>query len=240
MGIQSDTAPGSTTMILGALVVALILGSSLAAPRNQFDENTSFGEVLQQVSDDTAKVFKTKGKLIELGLKSTADAAIKAYRTVDDSFLNELEESLIKKKRNLIKGVFDVKRGALRTISGIWTSSINGVHDAAAAVQNGIESVTSALSLSNIQGVISNTTSSITTGVSDVGNSILGTIVEKKQNLNDALENFDSQEMFHQGAEKINSAVNVKHKGLEYIGKKLGLFEAADNIAKFKAALPNQ
>ena len=99
--------------------------------------------------------------------------------------------------------------------------------------------VTSALSLSNIQGVLGNTTSSITTGVSDVGNSILETIVEKKQNLNDALENFDSQEMFHQGAEKINSAVNAKHKGLEYVGKKLGLFEAVDNIAKFKAALPN-
>merc|ERR1711899_714562 len=184
MGIQSDTAPGSTTMILGAWVVALILGSSLAAPRNQFDENTSFGEVLQQVSDDTAKVFKTKGKLIELGLKSTADAAIKAYRTVDDSFLNELEESLIKKKRNLIKGVFDVKRGALRTISGIWTSSINGIHNAVNSTIQGVHDAAAALSLSNIQGVISNTTSSITTGVSDVGNSILGTIVEKKQNLN--------------------------------------------------------
>ncbi len=34
-GIQSDTAPGLTTMILGALVVALTLGSSLAAPRSK-------------------------------------------------------------------------------------------------------------------------------------------------------------------------------------------------------------
>merc|ERR1712088_199425 len=130
---------------------------------------------MQKVSDDTLKVIDTKAKLLALAGKSTADAALKAYRSVDESYLDELEDSLIKKKRMLIKSAFALKRRALKGITGFWTNSVNGVHsigssihnvgsnivqgvhDAAAAVQNVMDQLT----LSNAHGVVSNTTSAV-------------------------------------------------------------------------------
>ena len=79
----------------------------------------------------------------------------------------------------------------------------------------------------------------VNTAVNSVGNSILSHISETKQGLHNALENFDSQKLFNQGAQKIESAVKATGNGLEYVGKRLNLFNALNNIAKLKSKVPN-
>ena len=101
----------------------------------------------------------------------------------------------------------------------------------------------SQITIENTQGLISNTTlvvsGGVDTAVNSVGNSILSHISETKQGLHNALENFDSQKLFNKGAQKIESAVKATGNGLEYVGKKLNLFNALNNIAKLKSKVPN-
>ena len=45
--------------------------------------------------------------------------------------------------------------------------------------------------------------------------------------------------ILNQGAQKIESAVKATGNGLEYVGKRLNLFNALNNIAKLKSKVPN-
>ena len=101
----------------------------------------------------------------------------------------------------------------------------------------------SQITIENTQGIISNTTSVVSEGIGNTfqiaGNSILSHVSETKQGLHNALENFDSQKLFNKGAQKIESAVKATGNGLEYVGKRLNLFNALNNIAKLKSKVPN-
>ena len=45
--------------------------------------------------------------------------------------------------------------------------------------------------------------------------------------------------ILNQGAQKIESALKTTGNGLEYVGKRLNLFNALNNIAKLKSKVPN-
>ena len=116
------------------------------------------------------------------------------------------------------------------------TASISGSFET-----SGDSSLTgSELTLPSPEGILTNITNSISGSLESVGNSILTTLVEKKQNLNDALENFDSKKLFLKGVGQIGSAINATHSGLDYAGSKLKVFGAMDNIAHGFVKLPNQ
>ena len=100
----------------------------------------------------------------------------------------------------------------------------------------------SELTLPSNEVVLTNTTGmpSISGAIGSVGNSILTTLVEKKQILHDALENFDSKKIFLQGVGQIGSALNATHSGINYAGSQLKVFDAMDNIVHGVVKLPNQ
>ena len=58
------------------------------------------------------------------------------------------------------------------------------------------------------------------------------------QNLADSSP-FILSPILNQGAQKIESAVKATGNGLEYVGKRLNLFNALNNIAKLKSKVPN-
>ena len=58
------------------------------------------------------------------------------------------------------------------------------------------------------------------------------------KNLTDSLQLMLSL-ILNQGAQKIESAVKATGNGLEYVGKRLNLFNALNNIAKLKSKVPN-
>merc|ERR1712106_442557 len=265
------------------ILVAFLMSSAIAAPQNKFDGDTSFGEVMQTLSDDTLQLLNTKAKIVQFVGKSTANAALGgvghavntafdgvdyATKSLEASALNRTEMAIIKKKKAMIEGVFGLKRRAMKAMAGFWNDSVNSIHNAAAAVHNGIESIhngidngiesihngideaASQITIENAQGIISNTTLVVSGGVDTAvgtventfqiaGNSILSHVSETKQGLHDALENFDSQKLFNKGAQKIESAVKATGNGLEYVGKRLNLFNALNNIAKLKSKVPN-
>ena len=68
---------------------------------------------------------------------------------------------------------------------------------------------------------------------------LLPSYIVLKKGLHDTLENVDSQKIFNRGGQKIESAVKATGNGLKYIGNKLNLFNAMDNIVKFKLKVPN-
>ena len=113
------------------------------------NENPSFGEVMQKVSDDTLKALGTSAKLVQFIGKSSANAAMNAgkfgvnyaHRSLEESALNRTEMALIQKKKAMIEGVFGVKRKAMRSMAGFWQKSVDGIHSALETVHNGFNAV---------------------------------------------------------------------------------------------------
>ena len=112
---------------------------------DKFDGDTSFGEVMQTISDDTLQLLNTKAKIVQFVGKSTlggvGNAVNTATKSLEVSALNRTEMAIIKKKKAMIEGVFGLKRRAMKAIAGFWNDSVNSIHNAAEAVHNGIESI---------------------------------------------------------------------------------------------------
>merc|ERR1712051_409121 len=106
MGIQSETILLATTMIVFTIFVAFLMSSAIAAPQNKFDGDTSFGKVMQTLSDDTLRLLNTKAKIVQFVGKSSANAALGgvdyATKSLEVSALNRTEMAIIKKKKAMI------------------------------------------------------------------------------------------------------------------------------------------
>ena len=66
--------------------------------------------------------------------------------------------------------------------------------------------------------------------LNSTGFSILTSLVNAKQQLADAAENFSSQEMLHSAELNLASAVNITFQKAEAVVEDIGVFESLDNI----------
>ena len=75
---------------------------------DKFDGDTSFGEVMQTISDDTLQLLNTKAKIVQFVGKSTlggvGNAVNTATKSLEVSALNRTEMAIIKKKKAMIEG----------------------------------------------------------------------------------------------------------------------------------------
>merc|ERR1712029_1255939 len=68
--------------------------------------------------------------------------------------------------------------------------------------------------------------------VQDTGNDVLASIVEIKQDLHDAAEEFDSQQAFHGGTVNLGVVINASIHGLQESVDNFGVFDALDDMVQ--------
>merc|ERR1712111_312365 len=68
--------------------------------------------------------------------------------------------------------------------------------------------------------------------VQDTGNDVLASIVEIKQDLHDAAEEFDSQQAFHNGTVNLGVVINASIHGLQESVDNFGVFDALDDMVQ--------
>merc|ERR1712029_757224 len=68
--------------------------------------------------------------------------------------------------------------------------------------------------------------------VQDTGNDVLASIVEIKQDLHDAAEEFDSQQAFHNGTVNLGVVINMGIHGLQESVDNFGVFDALDDMVQ--------
>ena len=70
------------------------------------------------------------------------------------------------------------------------------------------------------------------------GNALLESLISTKEQLSDAAENFNSQNIFHDANTNLVLAVNATFSGAESVVDDLGVFESLDSIVQGAALTP--
>ena len=69
------------------------------------------------------------------------------------------------------------------------------------------------------------------------GNALLESLISTKEQLSDAAENFNSQNIFHDANANLVLAVNATFSGAESVVDDLGVFESLDSIGAPKRVI---
>ncbi len=77
-----------------------------------------------------------------------------------------------------------------------------------------------------------------TLAINQATNATLTNLVNSKLQLQQAAENFNSQELFHKGEAVISLGLNATIDGITYAGNKTGVFNALDDMVHAAAKLP--
>jgi len=166
--------------------------------------------------------------------------------------LNSTEDAIKAHKIAMIHAIFNAKRSILNTLGG-WKY---GIHTGLGAVSNSLSNMYSTamgqitiaanitsdittntipntlgtLTWNNFVSSISGAYNSTSDSLTSTGNALVTSMLGVKQQIHEALENFDSQESLEQLNNNVVLSLNSTLQGTATLGHTWGVFQAFDNI----------
>ena len=164
--------------------------------------------------------------------------ALRALESIKQQYAASLNGFINASVTNVLHAVTSAQAGIVMSKSAVFNmTNAMTLENIQAALVDAQQSAEEAVA--NAQEAVANATQQIGQAiedsaqlVQDTGNDVLASIVEIKQDLHDAAEEFDSQQAFHNGTVNLGVVINASIHGLQESVDNFGVFDALDDMVQ--------
>jgi len=192
-------------------------------------------EAAVNATEDTIK--NEKVAMIEqiFDLKRQALRALESFKQQYAASLNAFVNASV---TNVLHAVSSAQTGIVLSKTAVFNltnaMTLENIQAVLADAQENAEEV-----VANAQEAVINATQQIGDAledsaqlIQDTGNDVLASIVDIKQDLHDAAEEFDSHQAFHNGTVNLGVAINASIHGFQESVDNFGVFDALDDMVQ--------
>merc|ERR1712029_1334350 len=164
--------------------------------------------------------------------------ALRALESIKQQYAASMNGFINASVTNVLHAVTSAQAGIVMSKSAVFNlTNAMTLENIQAALVDAQQSAEEAVA--NAQEAVANATQQIGQAiedsaqlVQDTGNDVLASIVEIKQDLHDAAEEFDSQQAFHNGTVNLGVVINASIHGLQESVDNFGVFDALDDMVQ--------